>query len=93
MAKLKAFSIRDAKAEYFSRPLFAPTSGMAVRSFGDAVADPSHEMNHHPEDYALFEIGEFDEATGVLTGMQPVMIIGALSFVAADPVRPMKAVK
>lgn len=63
--KLLAFSIRDSKAEAFMRPFFAPTRGLAVRSFRD-MCNEDGPVSKHPDDYQLFEIGSFDELTGEL---------------------------
>lgn len=74
--KLKVFSVRDAKAEAFLQPYFCPTKGQAIRGFTDAVNDSQHPMNKHPEDYALFEIGEFDDSNGSLTMHQQPIPLG-----------------
>lgn len=72
--KLKVFSIRDAKAEAFMRPFFSPTVGLAKRSFADLVNSGNGEpVAKHPEDFCLFELGEFEELTGRLIELaQPV---------------------
>lgn len=67
--KLLAFAVYDAKAEAYLRPFFAETKGLAVRSFRDASNDPQHEMCRHAADYTLFEIGSFDQGTGVLSSL------------------------
>lgn len=64
--KQKIFSVYDAKAEAFTEPFFAPTRGVAVRSMTQAVNDPSHVFGRHPEDYTLFELGEFEAQSGSL---------------------------
>lgn len=61
---LKIFSIFDGKAQAYIQPFFLPTVGMAVRTFTDCVTDPGHAFGKHPEDYTLFEIGEFDDHSG-----------------------------
>lgn len=56
-------AVRDSAMDAFQRPIAVPTVGMAVRSFADAcVQEPS--MKAHLGDYALFELGTFDEQTG-----------------------------
>lgn len=64
---LKAFAIRDTKAESFPRPpIFLVATGMAVRAFADAVQDKTTEIGQHPADFTLFEIGYFDQVEGKL---------------------------
>jgi len=72
---LKMFSVFDLKAGAYMQPFFAPTRGVAVRSFSDAVLSESHEFAKHAEDYALFEVGEFDQVEGVVKATTPPMIL------------------
>lgn len=62
-------SVRDSALDAFMRPIFVPTAGMAVRSFQDEVKNPDSPMAKHPEDYALFELGTFDEESGKLVNL------------------------
>lgn len=87
MPKLRAFSVRDQKAEAYLRPFFAPTAGMAIRSFSDAVNDESQEMCRHADDYTLFEIGEFDEMTGTFTPCVPKSLGNALEYKKVTDIR------
>lgn len=64
--KLKIFSIFDTKAEAFNTPFFFSFPGQATRAFEDLVNDPQSQISKHPEDYSLFELGEFDSTTGVI---------------------------
>jgi len=65
----KLFTIYDEKAEIFIPPFFVPTIGLAIRAFTDCVNDDEHQFGRHPQDYTLFEIGEFDDSTAlIITG-------------------------
>lgn len=77
--KLALFSVRDSAAEAFMRPFPAPTAGMAVRNFTDEAnrADPQNPMYAHPSDYELYHVGFFDEETGKLEPIDPVMVVRA----------------
>ena len=61
---VKVFSVFDCKAEAYMVPMFMQSRGVAIRSFGAAAADEKHDFSKYAEDYTLFELGEFDEATG-----------------------------
>jgi len=63
------FSTFDRASEAFSPPFAAPHSGVAIRSFQDAVNNPNKDSDlcNHPDDFDLYEIGEFDSSTGLLT--------------------------
>jgi len=55
------FTVYDAKVAGYLRPFFAQTKPVAARSFSDAVNQPDHEFNRHPEDYTLFHLGTFED--------------------------------
>lgn len=62
--KHQVCSIRDQAVDAFGQPFYTPTTGAAIRAFGDALKDESQMMAKHPEDFALFHLGEYDDATG-----------------------------
>lgn len=59
-------AVRDAKAEVYMRPFFVQQSGVAIRSFTDEVNrdDKDNTMFVHTADFALYEIGLFDDIEG-----------------------------
>lgn len=89
MAILKAFSILDAKASAYGRPMFFPTDAMVVRSLADAVSDTKSDLCRHAADFSMYEVGSFDEASGQLTPLQaPKYLAKCLDFVpVAEPLR------
>lgn len=67
MAKLKVFSVRDAKADFFMAPLVMRSRGEAIRMFTASVNTPDHVFSKFPADFSMVEIGEFDELTGQIS--------------------------
>lgn len=65
--KLFAYSIYDSKAEAYLRPFYAPSKGLALRSVLAALEDPNHDLRKYPGDFTLFELGEWDDSTGLYT--------------------------
>lgn len=65
--KQLVFSVYDSKANAYLRPFFTTTKGLALRSFIDAANDPRETINKYPGDYTLFELGEYDDASGTIT--------------------------
>ena len=61
--KQQVFSIYDAKAQAYFPPFYLHNSQMAIRQFGDMVNDPESRVSKHPEDYTLFNLGEWDDQT------------------------------
>lgn len=59
--KIRLFSILDSKAKAYLPPQHQPSTEMMERLFIDACNDPKHPFSKHPEDYTLFELGEFDD--------------------------------
>ena len=64
--KLVISAVFDSKAECFSVPIFTQARGVAVRGFSDAANNPDHDYGRHPADYTLFELGEYDQASGAV---------------------------
>jgi hypothetical protein len=59
---LRIFSVYDSKAEAYLPPFFMPNKGQAIRVFADAAKDPNHQFGKHPEDYTLFDLGQFSDS-------------------------------
>ncbi|QXP08360.1 MAG: nonstructural protein [Arizlama microvirus] len=79
---IKVFSIFDDKAQIFSNPFFMPHTGMATRAFADLVNDGQSNVAKHPSDFKLYQIGEYDDVSGLLTAVpQPVFVNAAVEFV------------
>lgn len=78
--ELLAFSIYDAKGEHFSPPMFERTIGQALRMFSDEANNPDSQLHRHAEDFSIFQVGKFDQATGVLTPQTPTSLGTALEY-------------
>jgi len=63
----KVFSIYDSKAELYMKPFHMATKGQAIRGFADLANDESTDVGKHPQDFTLFEIGEYDDERGEYT--------------------------
>ena len=58
------FTVFDSKAAAYLQPFYAHTKGVAIRQFSDAInGDPNHNFARHPEDFTLFDLGEYDDNT------------------------------
>jgi hypothetical protein len=82
---LKIFSVYDSKSATFARPFFDVSLGSALRSFADIAKDKSHPIGVHPEDYSLFQLGEWNDANAVFTSLPAPVSLGlALELVASS---------
>lgn len=90
MAILHVLSVRDDKIG-FGRPAFVPSVGLGIRSFGDEVNRPGaeNEMVKHPADFALFELGTFDDQTGLFCCLDvPKLLVQGMNVVEGRSVMP-----
>lgn len=73
------FSIFDSKAQLFMLPFFAPNRAVASRMFQGVINDPTTDFSKFPGDFALFELGLFDESDGRLEplGAPQSVVLGA----------------
>lgn len=71
--KMKVVSIFDTGVGAFTRPIFVRSDGEAIRMFIDQVNSERspdggpNVMFDHPDHFALFHIGEFDDADAKLS--------------------------
>lgn len=76
---LNIVSVKDTAAGAFGRPIFVPAVPVALRSFRDEVnrKDSTEDMARHPDDFELYEIGTFDDATGIVAVIEPRLVARA----------------
>lgn len=76
---LKIYSVFDSAAGAFLQPFFAPTDGLAIRSFMDALNDNANALSKHAADYTLYLLGEFNDADASFSPPQePVKLMTGL---------------
>lgn len=63
---LKIFTVYDSKTGIYCSPFYLKARGEALRSFIDTASGNSKDtlIASHPEDFTLFELGEYDDCTG-----------------------------
>ena len=83
---MKCFSVFDTKANVFGVPFFALTVGVASRLFAELVADFQSTVNRYPADFSLYEIGDFNETSGLFIALdRPNHVCNACEFVSNSP--------
>ena len=71
-------SIKDRAADAYGRPFFVPAVGIAIRGFQDEVnrQDKDNQVFQHPDDSDLYELGFFDDSTGLFDTLdQPKLLM------------------
>jgi len=82
------YSINDNKAQAYLPPFFLHNKNIAIRHFADCVKDKNHQFAKNPEDYSLWEIGEFDDNTGEIKYYSPHHALGTGMDYIPDNVIP-----
>lgn len=87
MPKSKLYSIHDSKAKEFGQPFCATTPGLAERTFMDIMRNPGLPYGRYPDDHDLFEVGEMDSDTGIVTTVPVKLFVRGKQVVdkAPDP--------
>lgn len=87
--KIFVCSIRDRATDCFGPPMFARAVQQGIRSFSEQVnSRDGGNVASHPEDFDLYLLGEFDDATGRFEcpAGQPQMIAVGKDLVQKVPV-------
>jgi len=63
---MKLFTIYDSKCEAYEPPISIKSTGEALRAVEIAVKEPDHRFCKYKADLTLYELGEFNEQTGLL---------------------------
>lgn len=75
------FSVFDVKSGTFGTPFFCVNPAVALRTFQDLVNDSQSVVNRYPDDFQLFQFGQFDESTGLFDlSDRPVFLSNARDY-------------
>lgn len=87
----KVISVFDVQAQTFAQPMFVAAMGVGVRMVADEVnrAADDNLLYRHPQDFRLFELGEWDDQSGVCKfHAQPVLVQDLSTFQVKAPGSP-----
>lgn len=76
---MQVFTVFDRKAKIYMPPFCFRTRSEAVRAFSESCRDSGHMFCKHPEDFALYSIGDYDDQTGEMLALKngPEIVIYA----------------
>lgn len=83
--------VRDILADLYMDPFTSPSTGAAIRAFGDGVNNPDTPMFKHPEDYELCKLGTYNDGTGMFEVGVPVQISSGKSVFKREALPPVQA--
>ncbi len=92
---LKMFSIYDRMSEIYQPPCYFHTVGHALRAFSSLFVNPESNYHIHAADFQVWEIGTFDDQTGIVVRNQKLHLICSGTeikdkFSESPPVAPLK---
>lgn len=76
MAIKQVCSVFDTASQLFGQPFFVPHTAAAVRSVGDEAnrSAADNPLYQHPDDFSIYLLGTFDDATGAFVAHAPEII-------------------
>lgn len=88
MAKVSVYAVYDSKVKYFHQPMFMRNKGEALRSWENVANEKDHAISRHPEDFILFELGEYDDQTAQITMLKTPESLGMASQFKRTEISP-----
>lgn len=85
---LKMYCIYDRKSAIHQPPQFCHNTGHALRMYRDIFSDPKSQLHRYPEDFQIFEIGGFDDATANVMQITPHLICSGTDLVDVQTPSP-----
>jgi hypothetical protein len=80
------FAVFDSAIKAYANPVFLQSRGEAIRGFIEIVNDPKSKFFKFPEDFTLFELGTYDDSSGLVTSLTtPYSLGNALQFMNKSP--------
>lgn len=68
------YAIKDAKSTFMPCTVDV-NDATAIRNFEHAVCQKDSILASHPNDFALFKVGEYDNESGVISPVFPPMLL------------------
>lgn len=82
--KTLVWSLFDSKTRVFSRPFHTLTKNEAHRTCMLTLADPSSLPSKCPEDFTLFDLGTYDDETGMFELLPAPSAVFNLATISND---------
>ncbi|MDD6223557.1 MAG: hypothetical protein PUB18_00965 [bacterium] len=77
----KIYCLKDIKIGYM-QPFTMQNDAVAIRAFANSArANQPNNVNTNSEDIELYCIGEFNDTTGKINGIEPEFMAKAVDFV------------
>jgi hypothetical protein len=80
----KVFSVLDTAVKAYLPPIYLRSRGEATRMVTESLRDEKHQFAKHSSDYALYELGEWNDETGLYNTHEAPVLIGSVSEFKQD---------
>lgn len=75
------FSVKDNKSGLFFNPQVNVHRANVIRGLQQELKNPESVISQYPEDYTLYELGQFNDETGeVISKTSPEMVINCVDL-------------
>lgn len=82
----KVYSVYDKKAMFFSSPIVVDFPIQAERALQQEASNPNSQLHQYADDFAMYQIGEFDESKGTLIPLDvPLHFHEVAEFLGVSP--------
>lgn len=78
--KVKLYSVYDSKAGIYQQLNPFRNADEAIRAIADSANDPNSTLFKFAEDFSLFEMGTYDDDTGIIESHAPIMVVPIVSL-------------
>ena len=86
---ISIYAVHDIKADAFGSPIHQVNDEVAVRCLAAVARDKESSIGQNPEDFNLYCLGSFDNASGAIGGLdKPRLVCTALSVSKPNPAEP-----
>lgn len=80
----RMYAVKDLKVDGMPLPSPAPSDGVAMRSFRDAVNGGDPTFSSHPEDFILYYVGSWDHEAGEYVDQNAFPLVKAIDLVEME---------
>lgn len=64
--KKSVYAVFDIKSSVFANPFICVNDQVAIRNFNYAAQDENSDLFRYPNDFLLYHLGTYDDATGII---------------------------
>lgn len=92
--KHEMYVVFDKKSQIYNKPFYFINHAVAVRAARELLLDTTSEITRHPEDFAMFHVGTYDDETAEIqvAKIQDIIVrFHELAAIMPRPINPEQA--